>query len=83
MIKEYNPESQTAVIRSKYYGSNLSMFLGMFVEAQSDFPHISEDDVTIVRYGGKHYAKTFGIEFKVGHYAPEEYTRISQLEYTG
>ena len=83
MIKEYCPESQTAVIRAGHYGSKLAMFIQMFQKALEDFPSLSTQDVEVVRYGGKHYAKTFGIEFKVGHYAPEEYTRISQLEYTG
>ncbi len=83
MIKEYNPQSQTVVIRLSGYGSEMSSFYKMLYEAQRDFPNITADDVTIIQYGEKHYAKTFGIEFKVGYYAPGEYTRISQLEYIG
>ena len=81
MIKEFCKASNTAIIRENSYGSKLSKFTKLFAEAKKDFPYLEEEDIEIVKYGGERYAKTFGIEFYATT-VPEEYARISQLEYT-
>lgn len=81
IIKEFCKDANRAVIREDSYGSQMSKFKKLIGEALEDFPDLSPDDVEIVHYGGERYAKTFGIEFHAT-YAPDTYTRISQLEYT-
>lgn len=81
-IKEYAKSSNICVIREDRYGSGLDKFINMFVEANNTFPTLEPKDITIKHYGGRHYAKTFGIEFKPTHRVPKEYDRIEQLELT-
>jgi hypothetical protein len=83
LIKEYCEESRIAVIREDAYGSSLYKFNRLFQKALEDFPYLTETDIAVVRYGGERYAKTFGIEFRTDEPAPENYQRISHLEYTG
>lgn len=80
IIKEYCEDSEVVVIRNAYYGSSLKKFLDFLKEARMDGFSISEDQVTIVHYGGERYASTFGIEFSYPT-APDNYKRISRLEF--
>ena len=51
-------------------------------EAKQDFPCLSDGDIRVVQYGGRHYAGTFGIEFDLPEdtQLPEGYESINQLE---
>lgn len=87
IIKEYCEGSGVVVLRESAYGSSLKKFLRLWEEFKKDFPNlnVNEDrDVEIKHYGGRYYAKTFGLEINIGKnsYVPEFYNRISQLEYT-
>jgi len=79
-IKEFCPSSKTVVIRSKTYGSQLSMFMEMVFSAQHDGFPVYPDNCKVVQYGGDRYARTFGIEFYYED-APEEYTIIRATTY--
>lgn len=81
-IKEYAKSSNICVIREDRYGSGLDKFLNMFVEANKTFPTLLPKDVAIKHYDGRHYAKTFGIEFKPTRRVPKEYNRIEEPELT-
>lgn len=83
IIKEYF-EGKTAfviVIRESSYGSKFDKFERLFSIAKEDFPELRSSDVEIVHFGGKYYARTFGIEFESNIIPSEEYSRISSLEY--
>ena len=82
MIKEYCENSQVAIIRSSHYGNDLDMLVRFYNEAVLDYPNLKIEDVRVVKYGGRYYKGTFGIEFNVGYYAPESYRRVPQLEFT-
>lgn len=69
------------VIRESSYGSQLVKFLSLFEIAKKDFPDLQSHEVRVVKYGGKKYAKTFGIEFTLSAQPPEDYKEIAHLEY--
>lgn len=84
IIKEFcqgTIEKIHVVIRESNYGSQLDKFDRLFEVATQDFPNLNRSDVKVVHYGGRHYAKTFWIEFEAEK-APDDYREISQLEYT-
>lgn len=83
IIKEYcqNDFGYRIVIRESSYGSGLDKFERLFSIAKEDFPELRSSDVEIVHFGGKYYARTFGIEFESNIIPSEEYSRISSLEY--
>lgn len=68
------------VIRENAYGSMLDKFEKLFQVAKEDFPNLSSSDVEVIHFGGRYYAKTFGIEFDAKTY-PEGYSQVSNLEY--
>ena len=72
------------VLRTNSYSHTLAHVDMLFAEALKDFPSLSREDVEIVHYGGKRYARTTGIEFPIpaGAIAPSEYSHIDHLEYT-
>lgn len=72
----------TFVVRLDHYGSQLSSFEALFVEAEKDFPDLRSSDVKIVCYGGKRIKGFFGLEFTENCTPPPGYEQISQLEYT-
>ena len=73
------------VIRTDTYVHSLEHILNLFNTARQDFPDLKPKDVKVVQYGGRRYARTFGIEFEKPREieVPEEYDHIQQLEYTG
>lgn len=81
IIKEFCEDGRTAVIRENNYGSGLDKFMRLFEEAQKDFPGLLYENVSVVKYGGRRYKGTFGIEFETSS-APNSYIRINALEYT-
>lgn len=68
------------IIRENAYGSMLDKFEHLFQVAKEDFPSLSSSDVEVIHFGGRYYAKTFGIEFDAS-YCPEGYSQVRQLEY--
>lgn len=82
IIREYSEAAKTCVLRTNTYKSSLSYFLDLFKEAESDFPFLRPEDITIKLYSGSRYKHTFGIEFGMGSRVPESYTRITSLEKT-
>lgn len=78
------------IVRANNYGSSLAKFDTLFdvmaADALTFEPPIELDreDVEIVHYGGKRYARTFGLEVTIpeGHVIPDEYARMRQVEFT-
>jgi hypothetical protein len=81
IIKEYCEEVKKCVIRTNCYGHSFKIIKELVFEARKDFPKLLDDNIEIVQFAGRHYARTYGIEFSVEN-APEDYNRINQLEYT-
>ena len=72
------------VIGTNCYGSQLSHIKALSDQAKQEFPSLSDDDIKIVHFGGRYYARTFGIEFTppiAGDSAPEGWRVINELEY--
>ena len=70
------------VIRFNHYGRSWKILGEAVAEAKQDFPCLSDGDIRVVQYGGRHYAGTFGIEFDLPEdtQLPEGYESINQLE---
>lgn len=82
IIKEYCPTSKHCVIRTNTYGHSLALMQKLFEIARQDFPELDAEQVQVVQFAGRHYAKTYGIEFKAETNIPKGYDEIAQLEYT-
>jgi hypothetical protein len=82
IFKEYCEEVKKCVIRTNCYGHSLEIINKLVAEARKDFPGLSDDEIEIVQFAGRHYARTYGIEFNSSKYYPEGYSSISQLELT-
>ena len=84
IIKEFCPSNRMCIVRTNTYAHNLAHLLALFVVAQKDFPGLKEEDVKVVYFAGRRYARTFGIEFKLEEDAtsPKDYSEISSLEKT-
>jgi hypothetical protein len=73
------------VVRTGGYGCSLLFIQNLFKVAQEDFPWLTEAHVEIVHFGGKQYARTFGIEFDSPNELatpPDGWTEIPELEFT-
>lgn len=70
------------VVRKRSYGSYLSDIEELYQVAKADFPHLQREAVTVVKYGGRHYKGTFGIEFRKLGPAHNSYRQVRQLEVT-
>ena len=71
------------VVRSNCYGSRLDYLLQLAAAAREDFPHLTDEDIEIKHYAGRHYARTFGIEFNVPVAdVPDSYKEIREVEHT-
>lgn len=82
IIKEYCKEADICVIRTNTYGKSFGFMNNLVNIAKQDFEDLNLDEIDIVRYAGQRYAKTFGIEFHPTNSIPEDYSEISELEYT-
>ncbi len=82
IIKEHNENH--CVIRSNTYAKSLDYIFDLFGIAKSDFPELKPENVNVVQFAGRRYARTYGIEFEKieGADVPSEYEQISQLENT-
>ena len=80
IIKEYCEHIKICIIRTNTYGKSLKLIIDLYNEALKDFPKLKYEDVIIIQFSGRHYARTYGIEFKVETNVPEEYFRIDELE---
>jgi len=83
IIKEVAPNN-ICVVRSLSYGHTMQYIQTLYTEALSDFPDLALDDVRVVHFAGRSYARTFGIEFlaKSNSRVPDSYLPIKQLETT-
>ena len=68
------------VLRTTTYGKTLGYIVELFNEAKKDFPGLNKDNVNIVKYGGRQYKGTMGIEFEMVGLSPEVYAEIAELE---
>lgn len=70
------------IIRTNCYTSTFSHFLMLKSVLDKDFPDV-DIDPEIIQYGGRHYKRTFGLEFTLpqGSSVPQEYDEVGQLEY--
>lgn len=90
IIKEVRPERAVddyvypaiCVIRTNCYGSQWSFLSSLVAIAKSDFPDLLDANIRVVHFGGKYYAKTFGIEFEPTGCVDDSYEKILQLEMT-
>ena len=85
IIKEYCPKNERVILRLDCYAHDLGTIEKLFAAAENDFPGLDRDNVEIVHYGGRRYAKTYGIEFNwnmeymniLGEYVP-----VHEVEYS-
>ena len=82
IIKEHCPTSGHCVIRTNTYGASVAKMQQLFAVAKQDFPELTEEETRVVQFAGRYYARTYGIEFKVGADIPDGYQEIAQLEST-
>jgi hypothetical protein len=82
-IKEYvkNDAKYLIIIRTETYNYSVEHIMDMFDELQKDFHNLLEKDVNIVKYGGRYYKGTYGLEFIINT-EPDvnKYVQISQAE---
>jgi hypothetical protein len=78
IIKEYR--DCIVVLRTKTYAKTLGYFVELFNEAKKDFPQLDPDNVQVVKYGGRYYKGTMGIEFEIVGDKPVDYREIVELE---
>ena len=91
-IKEYSREEITAtakelsakrfILRTNTYSHSLGFLNILFVEAKKYFPLLEDHNVEVVKYAGRRYAKTFGIEFSSTADAPGDFNLIDNIELT-
>lgn len=83
--KDRRPEFQKdhIIIRSLRYGSSIGYFNKLVEQAKKDFPNINVESIEVVQYGGRHYARTYGIEFSVkpNEYPLKGYREVPTTEY--
>ena len=82
-IREFATLCDTAIVRSRSYCHSIYHIKSMAAVLQKDFPELTEHDIEIVHYGGRHYSGTMGAEAKVIiSEIPEEYFRKESVERT-
>ena len=85
IIKEYcvtneGTGKKKIVIRSNTYSQSLQFLSDLYDIAKRDFYFITKSEVEVVRYGGRRYKYTIGIEFDWDGEVAKEYTEIKHLE---
>lgn len=73
---------QRCIVRTDTYASTLGHLEMLFAEARNDFPGLVQDRVEIVHYGGRSYARTYGLEFDVEptQRIPDSYKAVQEVE---
>ena len=71
------------IIRLNHYGSQFNWLLEIVNEAKKDFPHLKDEDIKVVHYGGIYYKGTFGVEFHLPDSTtlPKDYSEIHEIEF--
>lgn len=73
----------TCIIRCNDYGSSLQHFLDLYQIALADYPELKLEEVSIVKYGGDRFKRTFGIEFSTNDTtAPTGWIEIHEVHLT-
>lgn len=72
------------IVRAQTYAHDLEHIQYLVEEARLDFPLLQDREIEIVHYGGKRYARTYGIEFEVPVTTriPDWYTPVAEVELT-
>lgn len=83
IIKEFCPAAKTCIIRANTYINDFAFIKSLVDEGKKDFPHLKNEEIRIIAFGGKRYKYTFGIGFVISSdIVPEGYSQISELEKT-
>lgn len=83
IIKEHFEESNRFIIRTNTYARTLSHINNLVSKAKKDFPSLSDEDIMIIVYAGRHYKGTYGIEFTastIKDYKHKDYVPTKSLE---
>ena len=70
------------ILRTDIYAHSLGHLRMLFDEAKKYFPSLKVDDVEVVKYDGRRYARTMGIEFSSTADAPADFNLIDEVELT-
>jgi hypothetical protein len=81
IIKEYCKKTNKCVIRTNSYSHQLDHINMLITEAKKDFPNLSDPEIEIILFAGRHYARTMGITFKATGEVNANYSEISNMEY--
>jgi hypothetical protein len=75
LIKEIVTASEgkngTCIIRASNYCHSLAHFLNLVEVAKKDYPDIAMSDVSIEKYGGDRFKRTWAIEFPTSDTEPK------------
>lgn len=88
IIKEFRPPTKNytarCVIRTNTYAGTLGHLNKLFTVAKEDFPRLDMEDVEVIFYAGRRYARTYGIEFwaEADDKIPSDYRETNELELT-
>lgn len=74
------------VVRSNCYGCGLDYVQKLAAAARETYPGLRDNQIRIVQFAGKRYARTYGIEFECPEQdvsePPKGWREISELEFT-
>jgi hypothetical protein len=79
---EIRPGAVRCIVRATTGADSEQHITALFNSAAADFPALKRSDVEVVRYGGRAYPGTFGIEFTAPQKPPAAYARTNRLEPT-
>lgn len=73
--------SAICIIRLDHYGHSAQVFKDLVDEVLKDFPEFPLEEISIAHYGGSHYRRTYGVEFRVDvANVPSTYERVLTTE---
>lgn len=77
--KKHYSITKKCTVYEESYGRSLSKVLGMFREAKSDFPRLTEGDIEVIEIVSPTNGRLIGIRFDVrkGDKVPSSYERFS------
>ncbi len=85
-VRKPNEHTATTrcVVRTNCYASSMKFLQELVAAAREDFPDLNGEDMDVKYYGGRRYARTFGIEFNVTDVerVPARYRDIHEVEFT-
>ncbi len=76
-------EATCVQVRSDNYGSSLEHILKMASELKKDFPDLSDDDISVNKYGGERIKGIMFVETFLTNrtYIPMDYKETDTIEY--